>query len=159
MVGPQAEEQAEHRDQVKDRYQAGNVGPWPAQPGQVTAEGEHHHERRKGPRAPAMGQPLGYFIGRTLNVVAGGCPLLGDFQPQIAKFGRLLPECHRFLHRRHLTVAVRRVPRPLADPVADEVGQLIEVQRPGGPGGPGDPARGGMAGAARPGAGDRSGSA
>jgi hypothetical protein len=127
VVWPQAEEQAEHGDEVEDRDQAGDIRPGTAQPGQIAAERQHHHQRRQGARAPAGRQAFGHLIRGTLHVVAGGRPVLGDLQPQVVQLGCLLPQGHRLVHRWHFAAAAGRVTGLLADPLIDQAGQRLDV--------------------------------
>ena len=88
MIGPQAEEQGQHDQQVKDRDQAANVGPGTAQRGQV-AQKARARSSRSAPVAGRSGEPLRHLIRRALDVVDGGGLLLVNLEPQVIQFGAL----------------------------------------------------------------------
>ena len=144
MLGAQAEEQAEHHDEVEYRDQARDVGPGTAEPGQVAAEGQHHDQRTDGPGTAAVGQPLRHLVRRPLHVVAGRRPVLRDLQPEVVQFGCPFPQRHRLIHRWHVARLLRLrlrlrllqgLAEPAGQPLVHQVGQVLKLRWRGRPDG------------------------
>ncbi len=136
---PQPEEQHQHDQQVHDGDQGAEVGPGPAQRGQVPAERQDQDERAQRPRSPAVRQPLRHLVGRAVNIVVRGGPVLRDLEPQVVELWCFLAQQDRILHRRHLRCRVRP---PGSHPLGYQAGQPFQVHgrvpagpRAGGPGG------------------------
>ena len=127
MLGPEPEEDAQHRAEVDQRDEPGDVRSWPAKPGQVPAEREHDDQRAERPGTAALSQPLGYLVRRPLDVVGGRCPLPGDPQPQLIEFRRLIPQRDRLVNRGDVDRPVLPLAKVSPDPVKYQAGDLVHV--------------------------------
>ena len=127
MLGPQAEGEAEHDDEVEHRDEAAQVQPRPAEPRKIAAEGQDHDQGAQCPRPAARRQAFWHLVGGSLDVVRCCCLVLGDFEPQVVEFRRLLPEHDGLVDRRHLLGNDQALLDSVADPLINDAGDLLDV--------------------------------
>jgi hypothetical protein len=132
MLGPQAVEQAKHDHKVEHRDEPGQVRPRAAEPRQVAAEGEDHDHGAQRPRPAALREAFRHLIGCALDIVPGRRFVLGDFEPQVIQFRRLLPEHDGLVDRWHFLGHGQALLDSLADPLVDDAGELLDVHPCGG---------------------------